>query len=153
MKFVADTMLGSLARWLRLLGYDVLYPKNAPDADLVKLAAGEGRILLTRDAGIPKRRDSKQIKIVVLKNTGTQEQLAEVVAALSLAPDRSQFFTRCPECNGTVVAIDRESARGNVPGGVLSEQDKFWRCPSCGKFYWEGSHHTKIRRVFDSLGK
>src|SRR5262245_5316693 len=48
-RFVVDTMLGRLARWLRAMGYDTLYLGQAEDRQLLQLARAQARILLTRD--------------------------------------------------------------------------------------------------------
>lgn len=46
-RFVVDEHLGSLARKLRLLGFDTDYIKNRSDAELAPVSQNEGRILLT----------------------------------------------------------------------------------------------------------
>jgi uncharacterized protein with PIN domain len=62
-RFVADTMLGRLAKWLRILGYDTVYPGQETDQRLARIAAEEGRVLLTRDVDLASRKGFQKLLV------------------------------------------------------------------------------------------
>ena len=142
MRFVADDMLGKLAKWLRILGYDVLYPAPARDAYLLRLAQAEGRVLLTRDRGLADRCSGWK---VLVKSEDPWEQLRQVVEELGLEVDRG-FLSRCAVCNEPIEPVPKENVRDLVPPYVFRTHEHFARCPICGRVYWEGSHVERMRR-------
>ncbi len=139
-RFVADAMLGRLARWLRLLGWDVLYDPSLDDRELARLAAREGRILLSRDRGLLARRIVRQGLFVRDDDVGLQ--LAQVLRDLELRPDPSRAWTRCSVCNTPTEAVPKPSVEGRVPAYTFATHDRFRRCPGCGKIYWAGTHRA-----------
>lgn len=149
-KFIADAMLGRLARRLRILGYDTLYSSSA-DNEIIKKAETEDRIILTRDADLY-RRKSGAIKIFISMDKIT-DQLRELKKAVGLVFPAADFFKRCPICNGNVADIKREDAEGLVAPFILCTNDRFSRCETCEKIYWEGSHAQKIRAIAAELNK
>jgi len=151
MKFVADHMLGTLAKWLRFLGYDTLYPDCIDDGELVRIAKDEKRVLLTRDKEIARRKESRDIKILLVKNDEVERQLADVLAGLGIKPDLGKVLTRCSVCNLLVEDAEKFSAMGLVPDGVFERHDKFWKCPGCCRFYWEGTHYNRIIKTAKRL--
>ena len=134
-RFVADVMLGKLARWLRILGYDTLYDRQASDRQLMELAAREDRILLTSDRELLRR--SKAQKFFILADRW-QDQLKEVTAKFGFQQD--SLFTRCVECNSRLECMNKEQVKNKVPAYVYKTQTEFVRCPLCQKIYWAGSH-------------
>lgn len=143
-RFAADAMLGGLARWLRILGYDVAHDASIDDAALVRSAVEEGRRILTRDRRLPQ--EWRVEGIVVVEAEKPLAQLEETVERLDLAPDESRAFTRCPRCNHPLEPAGPEEVRSEVPEAVFREQDEFRRCTGCGRVYWEGSHVRRMRR-------
>jgi hypothetical protein len=146
--FVADCMLGRLARWLRLLGYDTLYDPKAEDARLVRLAAESGRILLTRDTRLAAL-CRPGLATLLIRANDFRAQLREVAVAWAL--DREGFLSRCSLCNRPLEEITREEASGVVPDHVLAAVRRFGRCPSCRRTYWGGSHLEEMRRTLEFL--
>lgn len=147
-RFMADAMLGRLARWLRTLGYDTAYDDAIPDSDLVRRSLLEERILLTRDRRIPE--EWRIDNCLVLDAEGSLEQLAEIVSALGLRrPDR--LFTRCRHCNVQVTPVSPQEVTGRVPPRVLERHDEFSRCPECRRIYWAGGHTERMRRLVDDV--
>lgn len=147
-RFVVDAMLGDVARWLRILGYDTLYSRRFQDWQLLTIAEREGRVLVTRDRGLYWRARRRGLRAVLVESDRTPERLAElaVKAGVRLEPDPSR--SRCPECNGPLrVVTDKEALRGRVPPRALEAYDRFYVCEVCGRVYWEGSHWRNIRRV------
>jgi uncharacterized protein with PIN domain len=144
MKFIADNMLGTLSKWLRLFGYDTLYPGDADDAWLVDIAGKDDRILLTRDKEIALRRESKKITVVTVTSDDIEKQLDEVFSILKITPSPDRILTLCSVCNTQIIEIPKESVKGLIPNGVFELHDRFWKCPCCGRFYWMGTHWKKI---------
>ncbi len=143
-RFVADVMLGKLARWLRALGYDTLYLRDAPDARLLGLALREGRRLLTRDARLAARAGPAGL---LVRAEDLDGQLREVLEACGL--DGSAPLSRCLECNGILQAREPAEVRGRVPPYTLATQVEFWECEGCGRVFWPGTHAEGILRRLD----
>jgi uncharacterized protein with PIN domain len=151
-KFFCDAMLGRLARWLRILGYDTAYARDLADARVVAKAGAEGRVLLTRDTRLVARAGIG-LHLLVHANA-TDDQLREVVAAFGLSIDRARMLRRCVACNGAVEPVPRDEARGLVPPYVYGTQETFARCAACGRFYWPATHRDRIlRRLEELLGE
>lgn len=145
-RFAADAMLGRLARWLRLLGFDTRWQADVSDEALVREALSEDRILLTRDRRLPE--EWTVVATVVLESEDLREQLAELGARLALA-SHARPFTRCNRCNEPLAAASREEVAGRVPPPVAAKHTEFVRCPRCDRVYWAGSHVARMRAVLD----
>ncbi len=146
--FVADAHLGGLARLLRMLGFDTLYDNHFHDDDIVSICAHDGRIVLTRDRELLKRRAvSRGCYVHALKS---EAHLLEVVARFDLA--RSvRPFTLCLHCNAPLRAADKAAVIDRLPPKVREIHDRFSTCDICGHVYWEGSHWRSMRRQLDAL--
>lgn len=140
-RFVADVHLGTLARRLRLLGFDTLYGPSFEDARLASISADERRILLTRDVGLLKR--SAVTRGHWVRHTDPLQQLKEVIDAFSLQQDLKPF-TRCMVCNGDLRAVQLASVAGLVPPGVLERCHRFRQCAQCKRIYWRGTHFKRL---------
>jgi uncharacterized protein with PIN domain len=148
--FVADAHLGRLARYLRLLGFDTLFENDPGDAELARISAREGRILLSRDKRLLQRRIlSHALWIPAIR---PREQLAYLVDRLDL---RGLFrpFTRCTLCNGRLVEVMEDVPDLPVPPGVRAAFKTFWRCEGCDRIYWQGSHYDRLRAFVEQLAK
>jgi uncharacterized protein len=140
-RFVADVMLGRLARWLRALGYDTLYFRDAPDRRLLALALAERRRLLTRDVALALR--AREAGLLVRAET-LDLQIREVAEACGLAGRRA--LSRCLECNGVLVPTAPEAVRDRVPPYTFATRREFWVCSGCRRVFWAGTHVAGIRR-------
>lgn len=138
MKLLCDHMLGSLARWLRFMGNDTAYPEPGPDRALIQRVRTENRVLLTRD----KELAGRVAGAIRIRSDDLEEQIREVAAALPLR--LVDPLSRCSLCNETLEPVAPEKVRDIVPDGVLSRHETFWRCPSCRRVYWQGSHWDKM---------
>jgi uncharacterized protein with PIN domain len=147
MKFVADSMLGRLAKWLRILGFDVAYFPRIEDKDLVEFAIKEGRILLTRDTLLVKRRKI-QGQYFFVEGNHFREQLRQVVTHFSL-PKKQSFLTRCIRCNQEIAKIEKEAVRGKVPVYVFNTQNIFGICHDCKRIYWQATHKENMEKEID----
>jgi hypothetical protein len=137
-RLLVDAMLGRLAHWLRLMGYDTAYWRDGSDTALIRQARAEDRLIVTRDHQLAGRRG---IRALLIASESLDEQIAEVRAALrSRAPSVPEPFTRCPECNGELQSLSHEAARDLVPPYVWHTQHAFRRCPDCKRVYWKGTH-------------
>jgi uncharacterized protein with PIN domain len=143
-RFVVDVHLGTLARYLRLLGFDAVYRNDLTDPELARLSARQRRILLTRDVGLLKRRSVTRGHW--LRATDPERQVEEVAAALQLRRLVNPF-TRCLVCNGRLTPMERGDARDQVPPRVYRRFRKFVRCRRCERVYWRGTHVQQLQRL------
>ncbi|MBN1823234.1 MAG: Mut7-C RNAse domain-containing protein [Endomicrobiales bacterium] len=144
MKFLVDTMLGRLARWLRIMGFDARYLPNKPKSEVELESLRENRILLTRNRRISAKR---AWKVVFVKSDSIYEQISQLVKQLSLKIDEDCVHTRCSECNIPLVKIeDKATVKNSVPEYVYKHHDDFSICPSCRKVFWEGTHIGLLKK-------
>lgn len=146
--FVLDVHLGRLAAYLRMFGFDTLYPDNHDDGYLAQIAAAEHRILLTRDQGLLKR------KIVTLgrwvRATQPRQQLAEIVRHYDLA-SQITIFRRCTRCNGILEPVEKDTVRERLNPDTLNYYDEFRRCTVCDRIYWRGSHFLRMEHLIAQI--
>ncbi len=138
--FVADSMLGKLARYLRIMGYDTAYQSSYPDKRLSELVM-EGRILLTRN--------QKTVRLysdfIFIDCDLVKDQLKVVDSTLKLTRNQRDWFTRCLTCNSALSKVDTEVARENVPDFVFFKYpERILLCPTCKRFYWPGTHRERM---------
>ncbi len=149
-RFVLDSSLGKLAKWLRLLGFDALYLARTPDATLFSYAK-EHRIVLTRTVKL--RDENPGAPLIFIRSDNPRKQLKQAVKETDILLSDIKPFSRCVRCNVPVVAIDREKARGQVPEYVFETGLTFRQCPRCERLYWRGTHPERasghIRELFD----
>ena len=148
--FIVDCMLGRLAKWLRILGFNVQYVRTIHDDDLIRSGTGPGRILLTRDTGLTERSDVGPF--LFIRSDFVQEQLSQVIESLHLTLNFNKFLTRCVSCNGLLESIPYEQARGRIPDFIIMSCRVFSRCTQCGKLYWAGSHQREMLNMIKKLG-
>ncbi|MBI5199459.1 MAG: Mut7-C RNAse domain-containing protein [Nitrospirae bacterium] len=166
MKFIADSMLGRLAKWLRILGYDTLYYTDIDDSLLLRIAREEGRTLLTRDTRLIKVKGLKDF--IFIYDDNPADQLRQLFKAGVVQGDRglSQIYgqgphiwgrlrigtvpeanllSRCVHCNSILYSIPSNKAEGTIPDFALWKEEVVRQCPSCGRIYWKGTHLEKIK--------
>src|SRR3990172_3025077 len=148
MKFVADRMLGKLARWLRVIGQDVTYGPHLSGYGLIREARREGRLILTRDRGLARK---KPPDYLLIQSDQFREQLKQVVQACRLEPFK-EAFTRCVECNTVLQPVPKEAVRERVPPYVFSNQERFSFCLRCRRIYWPATHQQKMLEELKALG-
>jgi len=149
-KFVADNMLGKLARRLRMLGFDTVYSGESSDEDLVKIARREDRLLLTRDTRLA---ELKVIKALLIKSLDYPAQVKQVMKDLNLKVARGKAFARCIECNNLIEKIEKGKIKDKVPEFVYETNEEFTFCPKCQKVYWKGSHYEKMVKEIESFAQ
>jgi uncharacterized protein with PIN domain len=149
MTFVADCMLGRLAKWLRILGFDVLYLAKADDRELVALARRDGRLLLTRDTGLIERTAKRPNRLFV-RSDDWEDQIVQVLDELELWGD-VRPNSRCIECNVALKPLSRERARNLVTPYVGEHAASFAVCSGCGRVFWQGTHYGDMERKIEKL--
>jgi uncharacterized protein with PIN domain len=147
-RFVADTHLGKLALYLRLLGFDTWYANDCDDATLARISRDEHRILLTRDRGLLKRRMVTHGCYV--RETDPERQVAEVLRRFDLYRAMAPF-RRCLRCNGPLEPVPKEQVLDRLQPKTRQYYDEFSRCCVCDRVYWKGSHHERMARFVDRL--
>lgn len=153
-KFLCDGMLGSVARWLRLLGYDAAYAgSKATDTEVLERAEREGRFLATRDVELVQRALRAGIGALLLKEASKEEQVLLLLMHAGAALDPDRFFTRCTECGELLAKAPKDEVVDKIPPGVAELQTEFWRCPGCAHVYWQGSHVTEIEKKILELAR
>jgi uncharacterized protein len=148
-KFICDVHLGKLARLLRLLGFDTIYRNNLEDDEIIRIARTDERIALTRDQEILA---DETIRCYRPESIFPDEQILEMVSKLDLHR-HCQPFTRCLDCNGEIMPVDKETVIEQVPLHSGQVMEKFWQCQGCGKIYWHGSHYEKMKTMVEGLPK
>jgi uncharacterized protein with PIN domain len=138
--FVADTMLGKLAKYLRIMGYDTFYQTSYPDRKLSDLFK-DGSIFLTRNQATA----TQYVNSVFIDHDHVKDQLKAVDNSLTLTRDRKDWFSRCIVCNSPLSKAELEVARQNVPDFVfLTYHERIVFCPICKRFYWPGTHRERV---------
>ena len=146
LRFVADAMLGSLARKLRILGFDTHYYREGDDDGIIRLAVEEGRVILTADvplASLAGRRGATAVLLSGRTDSARLRALTEWAAALHVLFEKGD--PRCSICNGALTGVPKSGVAEKVPSSVASSHRIFYLCDSCGKVYWKGGHWKKLR--------
>jgi uncharacterized protein len=148
LRFIADSMLGRLAKWLRILGYDTLYFRDAHDGRLLALARREGRILLTRDTHLLRRR--RICPALLVAHDRVWDQLRQVAGAfrIRIGP---HLGSRCVRCNRLLTPLAKARAAGRVPEYVFRQHEAFISCDECGRIYWGGTHLSHMEETVRAL--
>jgi len=140
-KFLVDSMLGNLARFLRLIGFDSYYAADKTDEEIVNIAIKENRIILTRDLELSK---IKNIKSIYLNFLDLKQQLKQIINETKIKIDKENFFSLCLECNNKLEKIEKEKVKEKVPLQSYNSFNEFYICKGCKKIYWKGTHYISL---------
>ncbi len=149
MKFLADGMLGKLARWLRMLGNDVIYSVEFDDSELLELAKKEERVLLTKDLELYKRAIGRGLDFYYVEGKTEPDRMAEVAKRYSLPLMIDMDKSHCPICNNKLATASKERLQSELEKNTFTYYSKFWKCPNCGQIYWQGAHWTQINNTLN----
>ncbi|MFA7056764.1 MAG: Mut7-C RNAse domain-containing protein [Candidatus Cloacimonadales bacterium] len=138
--FILTIDAQKLAKWLRLLGYDTKVIRSVSLLNLIRIAKKEKRIIITRSKEILKH--PLEFERIFIHSDQLEAQLEELRPFLKY--EEEFVFTRCPEDNDLLVAIDKEKIIDLIPAKVAELYDSFKICRKCGRVYWQGSHYEKI---------
>lgn len=147
-KFILDVHLGTLAKYLRMFGFDTLYQNNYNDDEIINISLDERRTILTKDKGILKH--SRVNRGYYIRNSNPEKQLIEILDRFDLKNSFNEF-TRCLDCNTLLSKIEKDKIAGRLPQKVKERQNEFYICNGCNKIYWPGSHYLKMRELINKV--
>jgi len=154
-RFIADAMLGTVARKLRIFGFDTVYFSEGGDLELEALAKKERRIVLTSDRPLFARSESVGFRAILVDGKTDKARLRSIMRqagpgmVLRVGGGRA---SRCAVCNGELEAIGRlGAAEAKIPPKVIARHRLFYRCRSCSRYFWRGRHWERLRRLSYSL--
>jgi uncharacterized protein len=145
-KFILDVHLGTLARYLRLLGFDTIYRNDLQDEEIITISLTEQCIILTRDRQMLK--NGRVTHGYYVRNTNPGKQLREIVNRFDLK-DQFHPFIRCMACNGKIEKIEKDIVLDQLLPKTRNAFNEFYRCNSCHKVYWKGSHYDRMTRIVE----
>ncbi len=147
-KFILDVHLGTLAKYMRMLGLDTLYQNNYKDDEIVKISLKEKRAILTKDRGILKR--SEVTHGYWLRSVKAENQIIEVIERFDLKSQIKEL-SRCLLCNSPLRKIAKARVIDRLPKKVKEYQIEFYYCKNCDKVFWKGSHYTKMKGIIEKI--
>ena len=148
-RFLIDGMLGSLARWLRICGYDVDYNVDKEDQELIEIALKGKHILLTRDKALFQRAKKKEINVCYVTGKTITNRLRQVSSELGI--NLTPSITRCPKCNGSLKPTDKNNIKTQIPPKTFKTFHEFWLCTICNSVYWKGGHWDNIQNTLNQI--
>jgi uncharacterized protein with PIN domain len=150
-KFIVDSNVGKLAKWLRMIGYDAVFFNGDDDSQIIKIALEEARVILTRDTQIVKRGvvTRGRLRAILIDSDKPELQIRQLVMALNLGFGKP--FSICLECNEPLETRSREQVIDLVPHYVFQTQSQFVECPACHRIYWRGTHWQAMMRKLEWL--
>ncbi len=147
-KFILDVHLGTLAKYMRMFGFDTLYKNNYKDEEIIEISLKEKRAILTKDRGILKRSDVTHGYWI--RSTKREEQIVEVIKRFDLK-EQIKELSRCLICNSVLRKISKGKVMERLPPKVKEYQNEFYFCANCDKIFWKGSHFTKMRGIIEEM--
>jgi uncharacterized protein with PIN domain len=144
-------MLGKLARWLRMLGYDTTYEKDRADSELMSIAKRDGLILLTSDEQLYRTASMRNLDSFLVAGRTEAERLASLAERYKLNLSIDTANSRCPKCGFPIEETPKAEIESLVPPATFKVYQTFWLCtnPKCRKVYWQGSHWQKIEQTLE----
>lgn len=153
-KFIVDSMLGKIAKKLRIFGFDSLFISNSSDQLILNINKNEDRILITKDIELYKRSLKQKEKSILLSSENEIDNLCNILkySKIKFISSIPNEYTRCTVCNGELNQIlDKNHIQNKVPSRVFQYIELFYICTKCSKIYWKGSHIKKIQTIVDSI--
>ena len=148
LSFAVDKSLGTLAKWLRILGYDTICePEGSGRKFYARLE--DYRILITRSKKIQKMWGFHNH--VFITSNLLVEQLKQVVDQIGIDRGDTRPFSICIHCNLPIGKVDKSDVYGLVPDYIWETHDVFNRCRQCKRIYWSGSHAERSMERIEKL--
>lgn len=146
--FACDVHLGRLARLLRLMGFDTLWRRDWTEPALARLAANEGRRVLTRSRALMCRRELR--RSLLIADDDPDRQAAQVLREFGIV-DRVRLWGRCTRCNGPIGAVTKAEVAGRIPPKTARWLDEYFLCADCDQLYWQGTHAGALSERVDLI--
>ncbi|MCD6369396.1 MAG: hypothetical protein J7L38_06340 [Thermoproteales archaeon] len=147
-RFIVDSMLGDVAKWLRILGYFALYRADYDDEEILRTAKQKKLWILTRDKQLVAKAKKMGLKATLLPQaTSIVETLAFMSKNLGLKLEIDFEKTRCPKCNGILEKRFSVGVGHAVPENIKKNFPVVLVCKSCGAVYWPGSHYRMMLKI------
>lgn len=144
--FVADAMLGSVARKLRIFGFDTLYVAHADDTAILEIAIKQSRVILTSDKEFFKRIVKSSARGVLVDSGSELDTLVHILSKNGISRiNVDGIGSRCAVCNSPLEVRSPAQVKQDIPEKVIESHREFFQCVECGKVYWNGSHLSRIR--------
>ena len=150
MKFIVDNMLGKSAKYLRMLGYDTIYPVPDEDEEILKIASNQNRIIITRSKNLFEKQTQHR-RVILISTNRFQDNFKEIIKKLGIELDRNKLFSRCLECNNPIQNIAKTKVEDQLPPKVKEHFNKFTICHHCNKIYWKGGHTDRMLKKAKKL--
>jgi uncharacterized protein with PIN domain len=145
-------MFGTLAKWLRIYGFDTFYARREmDDSELIDICKKEERVLITRDKDLIIRARRENLRTIEIKSININDQISKSISEIQI--DSKKFLSRCIICNSLVEFLKKAEVNGKVPRKVYESNDKFWYCKECQKIYWKGSHFENMIEKINEIKK
>jgi uncharacterized protein with PIN domain len=146
LKFIVDGMLGKLCRWLRFMGFDSTYAGcEISDNEIIAISISQKRIIVTSDRELSYR----SIGSLFITEKSLKGQIKQVLSKYPQSPEL--FLSRCSLCNGELESTEAVPIPGMIPESVYERKIPVKYCKDCGKYYWDGSHHSSILQTLNEL--
>lgn len=133
-------MLGKLAVYLRMCGYDTAYAGDrgiTADDAMRGLAIAEERRLLSRDRSLV----ASTPEAIFVESHAVEDQIAELREA-GIDIDLGDRPRRCGRCNGPLDPEPEDRPRPDY--APTDPAVDCFRCRECGRYFWEGSHWEDV---------
>jgi uncharacterized protein len=143
-RFMVDVNVAKLGSLLRMTGFDCTYQPHLDDADIAISAVREGRILLSRDRNLLKRKLILHGHLV--RTHFPYEQLNEVLNLYGLR-HAVKPYSRCMKCNTLLYPISKRAVVHRLEPLTKKYFDTFYHCRGCDSIYWPGSHKSGMDEI------
>ena len=151
--FLADAMLGNIARKLRVFGFDTAYLADTHDDEILRVGIEEKRTILTADRELFKRMVKANAPGVLVDCRSEVEDIAHILSKVGVRTicvggfDAADCRPRCSACNGVLEPKSPSDIGDGVPEQVRHRQKEFFQCIECSKVYWEGGHFKRLEEL------
>ncbi|MBY9005469.1 MAG: DUF5615 family PIN-like protein [Candidatus Lokiarchaeota archaeon] len=153
-------MLGRLARFLRIFGYDTVYANDLekelnidsiPDDNLIEYAKETNRILITKDLLLYKRFKDQ---CFFLEGEDVYGYLSQLRAKLDLIFKINIGKAHCSICNSKLEEIKNKNLiKDKLENDTFKYYNEFYQClnSNCKKIFWNGSHIKDIEKKLENI--